>query len=208
MSRREAVSTYWASKSSHITSMLLKKNAAVIDALEKPEILQLLPSFEGKSVLDLGAGIGRFTTEFAKLAKKVAAVDLCPHFIETNQEANGSHKNIEWICADALDVRFAPEQFDLVFTNCLLMYLTEKEVQVLAENIRLWLKPKGVFFFIESCAAVTHFSGTENYYAHYRSPLDYEKNFNNWPLIKEGNIHVFEDLLADPFKCFWLYARP
>src|SRR5579872_7228212 len=104
MNRREAVFTYWSSKPPHITSMLLKKNAQLIDGEEKPELLRLLPSFEGKSVLDLGAGIGRFTAEFAKLAKNVVAVDLCPHFIEANKQANSFHKNIEWICADALDV--------------------------------------------------------------------------------------------------------
>jgi phosphoethanolamine N-methyltransferase len=36
----------------------------------------LLPSFEGKSVLELGAGIGRFTGELAKTAGNVLALDF------------------------------------------------------------------------------------------------------------------------------------
>jgi phosphoethanolamine N-methyltransferase len=206
MNRREAVLTYWSSKPPHITSMLLKKNAELIHEEEKPELLKLLPPFAGKTVLDLGAGIGRFTAEFAKTAKKVVAVDLCPHFIEANKQANSSHTNIEWICSDALDLNFKPQQFDLIFIYGVLMYLPETELQLLEQKLRLWLKPKGTLFFVESCAPVTHFSKTEMYYAHYRSTLDYDKLFKNWTLLNQGNIQAYEDLLADPLKCFWHYG--
>lgn len=36
----------------------------------------MLPPFEGKSVLELGAGIGRFTGELAKKAGQVIALDF------------------------------------------------------------------------------------------------------------------------------------
>lgn len=208
MNRREAVSTYWTSKAPHITSMLLKKNAEEIDRAEKPEILSLLPSFKNKSVLDLGAGIGRFTNEFAKTAKKVVAVDLCPHFIEENRRANGTFSNIEWICKDALDVQFDANEFDLIFSYGVLMYLPVEDVLALSKKLAVWLKPKGSLFITASCAAVTHFSETEMYYAHYRSPLEYDRLFHDWKMKKQGNILAYEDLLADPFKCFWVYGRP
>jgi len=41
--------------------------------------LSLLPAYEGKSVVELGAGIGRFTGELAKKAGQLLALD----FIET-----------------------------------------------------------------------------------------------------------------------------
>lgn len=40
------------------------------------QVLSLLPPFEGKSVLELGAGIGRFTGELAKKADQVLALDF------------------------------------------------------------------------------------------------------------------------------------
>jgi phosphoethanolamine N-methyltransferase len=187
--------------------MLLKKNAELIDAEEKPELLKLLPPFEGKSVLDLGAGIGRFTAEFAQKAKDVVAVDLCPHFIEENKKANSACQNIEWICSDALDIDFKPQQFDLIFIYGVLMYLPETELQILENKFQQWLKPKGVLFFVETCAPVTHFSATEMYYAHYRSSIDYDRFFKKWTLLNQGNIQAYEDLLADPLKCFWIYTR-
>ena len=46
------------------------------------QILSLLPPYEGKSVLELGAGIGRFTCEFAKKADQVIALDFIESVIK------------------------------------------------------------------------------------------------------------------------------
>ncbi len=40
------------------------------------QVLSLLPDYEGKSVLELGAGIGRFTGELAQKAGQLVALDL------------------------------------------------------------------------------------------------------------------------------------
>lgn len=39
-------------------------------------MLSLLPEYEGKSVIELGAGIGRFTGELAHKAGQLLAVDF------------------------------------------------------------------------------------------------------------------------------------
>ena len=186
--------------------MLLHRNAPLIDSVERPEIMALLPPLQGKKILEVAAGIGRFTGELAKRAERVTALDLCPHFIEANRAANSAFPNIEWICADAMEAQFSPSQFDLIFISWLFTYLKEEEVSLLAERMNDWLKPGGVLFFRESCAAVTHFSKIKGYYAYYRSPRHYARLFQKWTLLKEGNIQAYEDLAADPFKCFWIYT--
>lgn len=40
------------------------------------QVLSLLPLYEGKSVLELGAGIGRFTGELAPKAGQLVAIDF------------------------------------------------------------------------------------------------------------------------------------
>jgi phosphoethanolamine N-methyltransferase len=45
-------------------------------------VLSILPSYEGKSVLELGAGIGRFTGELAKEAGHVLALDFIDSVIK------------------------------------------------------------------------------------------------------------------------------
>lgn len=189
--------------------MLLHPQAEALDQIERPEILSLLPSFTHQSVLDLGAGIGRFTSAFAKEAKYVTALDFCPHFLEANRQANAPCSNIEYLCLDILDADFKPRSFDLIFISWLFMYLTDPEIVSLATRMTQWLKPGGHLFFRESCAYSTHFSQTDGYYAHYRSMADYETFFPSpWLLINQGSVQAYENLLAAPFKCFWLYKIP
>ncbi|GKB64803.1 ADP,ATP carrier protein 1, mitochondrial-like protein [Tanacetum coccineum] len=48
----------------------------------RSNVLSLLPSYEGKIVLDLGAGIGRLTGELAKKAGKVIALDFIENVVK------------------------------------------------------------------------------------------------------------------------------
>ncbi len=206
--RVETAFNFWNSKSPLLEYMLLNNDAATLDAAERPEILSYLPSFEDKNVLELGAGIGRFTSEFAKHANKVTALDFCPHFIASNQEKNRHFPNIEYLCNDVMDADFRPESFDLIFVSWLQMYLSEKEVKSLSQKIVGWLKPQGAFFFKESCAPSTYFTKTEHYYAWHRSVNDYDRFYDQkLKLLNHGSIKAYEDCQADPFKCFWLYQK-
>lgn len=94
-----------------------------------PQVLSLLPPFEGKSVIELGAGIGRFTGELALKAGQLLAVDFIdtaikkvshsqihihPHFLHIyshyespffrnilqNETINGHHNHVKFLCAD------------------------------------------------------------------------------------------------------------
>lgn len=46
------------------------------------QVLSLLPPYEGKSVLELGAGIGRFTSELAQKAGQLVAMDFIESVIK------------------------------------------------------------------------------------------------------------------------------
>jgi phosphoethanolamine N-methyltransferase len=45
-------------------------------------VLSTLPPYKGKTVLELGAGIGRFTGELAKEAEHVIALDFIENVIK------------------------------------------------------------------------------------------------------------------------------
>ena len=199
---------FWNQKNPEIRSMLLNHSATELDRSERPEILGYLPPLEGTDVLDLGAGIGRFTGEFAKTCRSVAALDFNPLFLKENEKNNSCFTNIVYHCKDALDADFESGSFGLVFISWLFMYLTDSESHALAENIVRWLKPGGFLFFRESCAAKRTSSTNEGYFAEYRSFLDYARLFKGkLKLIREGNILAYEQQESDCFKGFWLYRK-
>ncbi len=67
-----------------------------------------------------------------------------------NEEVNGHYKNTEFKCADvtALDLKIPEASADIVFSNWLLMYLSDDEVETtpippppsLCVCVSLWLK--------------------------------------------------------------------
>ena len=195
---------FWEMQPPTLESMYLRADARSIDPLEKEEILALLPPF--KEVLDLGAGIGRFTREFAKKGAHVTAVDATPKFTEANRAYNRDAKNISYLTANATELNFSEQIFDLIFINGLLMYLEDVEVTVLVHRLTSWLKPGGTLFLRESCAA-TPKTRRDTYVAHYR-PLSFYPRILD-PLLtlqSSGSIQTHIDRYANPFQCYWIYV--
>ena len=61
------------------------------------QVLAMLGCVEEKRILELGAGIGRFTGPLAVTARSVLAIDFMEHLIEENKRAN-SHR---WALLDS-----------------------------------------------------------------------------------------------------------
>jgi phosphoethanolamine N-methyltransferase len=61
----------------------------------------MLGSVAGKRVVELGAGIGRFTGELARNAAHVLAVDFMENLIAQNRVIHAHCSNVEWRQADA-----------------------------------------------------------------------------------------------------------
>ncbi|GAU16290.1 hypothetical protein TSUD_299220 [Trifolium subterraneum] len=129
---RQVQRSYWKEHCADLSveSMMLDSNASNLDKEERPEVLSLLPEFEGKSVLELGAGIGRFTSELAQKAGQLLAVDFIESAIKKNENTNGHYKNVKFMCADVTspNLHISEGSVDLIFSNWLLMYLSDEEV--------------------------------------------------------------------------------
>lgn len=66
----------------------------------------------------------------------MTAIDFIEEYIKKNEKLNGpKYSNIDFRCGDATQIQFNAGEFDVVFSNWLLMYLTDEEVQTLAVNM-------------------------------------------------------------------------
>ncbi|XP_015582654.2 phosphomethylethanolamine N-methyltransferase isoform X1 [Ricinus communis] len=206
---REVQKNYWIEHSVDLTveAMMLDSKASDLDKEERPEVLSLLPSYEGKSVLEFGAGIGRFTGELAQKAGQLVAVDFIESVIKKNENINGHHKNVKFMCADVTsqDLKFSEESVDLIFSNWLLMYLSDEEVVNLAERMVKWLKVGGYIFFRESCFHQSGDSKRKHNPTHYREPRFYTKVFKECH-ASDGSGNSFELSLIG-CKCIGAYVR-
>ncbi|KAK1320780.1 Phosphoethanolamine N-methyltransferase 1 [Acorus calamus] len=206
---REVQKSYWIEHSKDLTveAMMLDSRASDLDKEERPEVLSLLPPFKGKSILELGAGIGRFTGELAKEAGHVIALDFIEGVIKKNESINGHFKNVDFMCADVTssDLQMEAESLDLIFSNWLLMYLSDNEVENLAEHMIKWLKVGGFIFFRESCFHQSGDSKRKVNPTHYREPRFYTKIFKECHML-DGQENSFELSLISS-KCIGAYVR-
>ncbi|CAL9031702.1 unnamed protein product, partial [Prunus brigantina] len=206
---REVQKNYWVEHSADLTveAMMLDSKASDLDKEERPEVLSLLPPYEGKSVLELGAGIGRFTAELAQKAGQLVALDFIDSVIKKNESTNGHHKNVKFMCADVTspDLKISEESVDMIFSNWLLMYLSDKEVENLVERMMGWLKVGGYIFFRESCFHQSGDSKRKSNPTHYREPRFYTKVFKQCHMHDDsGN---FFELSLVSCKCIGAYVR-
>lgn len=83
--------------------------------------------------------MGRITSHLAETAAEVVACDFIEKLTAGNKGDNGHFENITFITEDTTKLEFGPDAFDLVFSNWLLMYMTEVEVEAFLNNAISWV---------------------------------------------------------------------
>ncbi|XP_012686806.2 phosphoethanolamine methyltransferase isoform X2 [Clupea harengus] len=153
VAERQDMTEFWKvhSRQATVEEMMLDSNAQELTEHELPEILSLLPSVAGKDVLELGSGIGRYTCHLIGKAHHVTAVDFMEKFVEKNRRDHSHLGKADFLQADVTQLNFPQNSFDLIFSNWLLMYLSDGELSTMVEKMLAWLKPGGHLFFRESC---------------------------------------------------------
>ena len=121
-------------------------------------LMDTLPkNLEGKSVLDLGCGNGRYSELFCKFgAEEVIALDLSEEMI--NEARKRKVKNdlgqLELIRADINDMPLAMHSFDLVFSRFSLMY--GKNLDSIMEKMGQILKDKGLSYVLTNIFSINN----------------------------------------------------
>ena len=207
MSQADEKLIFWEQHSADIPGILLNSEGMEFDVEERAEILSYLPDASGKRVLDLAAGIGRFTSQFAPVAEHVVSVDFIEKFIAASKETNAAFSNITYYAQSALEVNFEKESFDLVFINWLFMYLEDAETRLLADRVYQWLKPNGHLFVRESCVSSSN-PDNPHPHSHYRAPSFYPALFReHFVTVSHGNVKVYAQRYGNPNQLWWLLQK-
>lgn len=133
----------WASAEDVLKIDVRKMN----DACTAPEmryIRHLLGELKGKSLLDVGCGLGEASVYFALEGAEVTAVDLSQKMLEVASllaEKNGVHLNAHKSASENLALP-TDEQFDIVYAGNLLHHV---DIESTLRGLIPHLKPDGVF---------------------------------------------------------------
>src|SRR5215472_15661081 len=89
------------------------QNLSKADAFTRWVVDEMSP-WLGRSILEVGCGIGTYTAEIALSARQVVAMDLERTFIEQAARRLGERPNVQLICGDATQADL-PELRDRAF---------------------------------------------------------------------------------------------
>lgn len=93
--------------------------------LEQPAMKKLLPSLEGKSVIDLGCGYGHNCLDFVNRgARQVIGVDISTKMLEIAKEEIKNEK-IQFINMSMMDICRLNEKFDMIYSSLAFHYIED-----------------------------------------------------------------------------------
>jgi len=113
------------------------------------ELIEKLAITPNDTVMDFGCGPGYYTTELAKRAKKVIAVDLSPQMLQKaqNKVAKAGAKNIQFLQSNGTSIQVEDDSVDIIFLVTVFHEIGETQT-VLKEFHRI-LKPDGKLVVVE-----------------------------------------------------------
>jgi SAM-dependent methyltransferase len=137
--------------------------------------------------LEVGCGPGHVTAMMAETGATVTGVDLVPAMVET---ARRLHPNLEFVEANAEQLPFADDAFDVVLANFVIHHFARPDV--VCTEIRRVLKPGGRFVFAGPIEPFEFMAFIEGLTAHHTMEA-----LAHGPLYLEATRDDYESLVKD-----------
>lgn len=137
----------------------------------KAGLYEELGDLSEKSVLEIGTGIGRFTSDLAAASARLVSVDLSRKMLERARKLDLRSASLIQAVGQKLPLK--DNSFDVVFESTVLIHVTDDDVfdEFIGEAMRV-LKPNGTILF---CGPISKDEPVQKHpYLRYRAVSDYE----------------------------------
>ena len=146
-----------------------------LDEYPIPEIH--LPGSAGERLLDLGCSWGRWSMAAARKGYRVTGIDPSLGAVLAGKRASRQlGLDIEFICADARYLPFAPGSFDVAYSYSVVQHFSEADVERVLDEVSRVLAPGGY-----SVIQMAHHGGPLSLYHQmrrgFRSPKEFEVRY-------------------------------
>lgn len=156
------------------------------DCIETPILFAMLPDLRGKTILDIGCGMGQHAKKYSDMgAKSVLGIDISEKMLRYAEKHN-SAGNIAYQQMAFEDIYELNEQFDLVTSSLAFDYA--EEFDELMKNIYKVLKDGSELVFSMSHPMATAWDGKYDRYTRTESGKRLYANISNY--LVEGQRKV------------------
>ena len=156
------------------------------DIIETPIITSMLPDLNGKTVLDIGCGMGQHALQYSKSgAKSVLGIDISEKMLAYAKE-NNSAANIEYRRIAFEDLEQLEQKFDVITSSLAFDYV--EDFGKLMKRIHAMLNENGVCVFSMSHPIATAYDGVYDRYTRTEKGERLYANLHNYGI--EGLRHI------------------
>ena len=128
------------------------------DCIETPILFSMLPDLHGKTILDIGCGMGQHAKQYSDMgAKSILAIDLSKKMLDYAREHNRAD-NIFYQRMAMEDISTIRQRFDLVTSSLAFDYI--EDFGGLMRDIYLLMEDDAKLVFSMSHPIVTAWDGT------------------------------------------------
>jgi len=209
---KEKIKSFWDSRADMYSSVAFEsianleqdpENLKLKIELETGKVQEYIGSVEGKSVLDLGAGVGQWSFRFVDgQASSVTAVEYSAPLAEIGrvEARRRGANNIEFVVSAAEKYK-TNKKFDIVFISGLFVYLNDEQAELLAANIRSFCAQDAIVLLRDGTALGDHYEIDNRmsdhlqtlYSAVYRTRSEYLDLFTKNGLVLQRDENMFYD---------------
>lgn len=148
--REAAFHDIWAS-STRLEDVLVRESFEAPTALENQFIIGQIGPLAGKSLLDIGSGLGESSVYFALQGANVTIVDISPEMVATAQSLGRKFGvELQGIVSGAEDLNLPAESYDLIYIANTIHHIHDRTL--LFAQMSSALKPGGKFFSYDPLA--------------------------------------------------------
>jgi len=154
----ENLAYHWV-KSAHVSHINVDTMMSSPTAPELRLIIQKLGGIKGKTLLDVGCGLGEASVYFAKLGARVTALDISVHMIQTTKLlAKQNHIIVKTIQGSVEHLPMPPKrQYDIIYAGNLFHHVS---IDTALDELIKRLKPDGMLV----CWEPVHYNPVINIY--------------------------------------------
>lgn len=148
------------------------------DCIETPILHSLLPDVQGKTVLDIGCGMGQHAKQYSDMgAKSVLGIDISEKMLKHAKE-HFDADNITYRRLALEDISVLDERFDLVTSSLVFDYA--EDLDELMKNVYQLMNAGAYFIFSMSHPMATAWDGTYDRYTRTETGVRLYANISNY----------------------------
>ena len=166
------------------------------DCIETPILFSMLPDLHGKTILDIGCGMGHHAKQYSEMgAESVLGIDISEKMLKYAEDCNNA-ANITYLQMAMEDIETINRQFDLITSSLVFDYI--ENFGGLMAKIHKLMKKDAELVFSMSHPIVTAWDGAYDRYTRTETGERLYANLRNYCL--EGLRKV--DWVVNGYECY------